>query len=359
MKEDTYYRILLVDNRIEDIESLRHVISSNFPASIDAALSQKEATVLIDYHAYDLILITIEVKDTNGIKLIEYIHASFLNSNASIILITANEQISESLSKQTFKKPVDFLTWPIQQNELLRILRLYFRMIKKEQEFNVLHQEEVKSRHLVESELLKSQENFKSIVDKSSAAILIIDQGGAIQFINSAGEQIFMRQNDELVGHQFGTIFGFDDRTEIDIIRKNGEVGVGEVSTVNTEWKGKPAKLILINDITKHKRLQENLVEAMQKAMESDHLKTAFLANMSHEIRTPLNGVLGFSQLLDVEDLDQERKHFYVKSIISCGNYLLDIINDIIDIAQIESDQLVISKSKFDLVQLINEIYSK
>lgn len=357
MKEDVYYRILLVNNQKDDIVSLRHVISSNFPVSIDAALSQKEAMVLIDYHAYDLIFIKIYNHDESGIKLIEYIQASFLNSSVPTILITSNEFKLSSLPDGVNQETVDFIPLPIQQNELLRVLRLYFKTIKREQQYKVRLQEEQKVKHAMEVELAKSQENFKNIVDKSTAAILIVDNDGIIQFSNQAGELLFMREQDGLVGHQFGNIFGFEERTEMDIIRSNGEVGVGEVATINTEWKGKPAKLILINDITKHKRLQENLMEAMKRALDSDRLKTAFLANMSHEIRTPLNGVIGFSQLLDSSDLDQERKHFYVKSIISCGNYLLDIINDIIDIAQIESDQLVISKSKFDLVAMVNEIY--
>jgi signal transduction histidine kinase/DNA-binding response OmpR family regulator len=357
MKEDVYYRILLVNSPKGDIASLRHVISSNSAASVDAALSQKEAMVLIDYHAYDLIFINIDKKDDSGIKLIDYIQASFLNSKVPIVLITDKEFDPSLISKEVNQDMLDFIPSPVLENELLRLLRLYFKIIKREQQFNIRLQEETHKKDSLEIELAKSQENFINIVDKSAAAILIVDQDGVIQFCNPAGEQIFMREKSRLIGHQFGNIFGFEKRTEMDIIRSNGEVGVGEVATINTEWKGKPAKLILINDITKHKRLQENLLEAMKRALDSDRLKTAFLANMSHEIRTPLNGVIGFSQLLDSNNLDQEQKHFYVKSIISCGNYLLDIINDIIDIAQIESDQLVINKSKFDLVPMVNEVY--
>ena len=357
MSVEVYYRILLVDLKRNDIDFLRNVISSNFSVSIDTALAQKEAIDLIDYHAYDLILIHPEPKDNNGLRLVEYIQASFQNSNAAIILITEDEFVEEYLPADTLEKMVEFISWPINERELLRMLRLFFKSLKKEQELINFNQEEIKRRQAAETEMHKSRENFINIVDKSNAAILIIDQDGNIQFINQAGEQIFMRPKEELVGHQFGTILGYEDRTEIDIIRRNGDIGVGEITTINTEWKGLPAKLVLINDITKHKRLQESLMQAMEKALESDRLKTAFLANMSHEIRTPLNGVIGFSQLLDTEDLDQERKHFYVSSIISCGNYLLNIINDIIDIAQIESDQLVINKSKFDIIPMINEIY--
>ncbi|HEY4789406.1 MAG TPA: response regulator [Bacteroidales bacterium] len=355
MNEDSYYRILIADNNSEEIEAIREIISSGFPASVDTTLSSKEAIMQIDYHVYDLIIMNFDVNERSDIKLKEYISSSFLNSNSNIIFITDNDDPQTSLPEKV-KRLESFITRPIKRNELFQLLQLHFLLIKKEQEFHVQWKEEKKKRELLENEIEKSRKDFGNIVERSSNGILIVDQEGMIQFVNEAGEKVFLRQKDELVGHQFGVLLGFDKRTEIDIVRSDGEVGVGEITTVDTEWDGKPAKLVIINDITKHKKLQESLEIAMQKAQESDRLKTAFLANMSHEIRTPLNGILGFSQLLD-NNIDAERKHFYVSSIISCGNYLLDIISDIIDISQIESGQMVINESEFNLIELINEVY--
>jgi signal transduction histidine kinase len=99
------------------------------------------------------------------------------------------------------------------------------------------------------------------------------------------------------------------------------------------------------------------LREAKEKAEESDRLKTAFLANMSHEIRTPMNSIIGFSDLLSDDEITKEEKNNYVAHINTAGNSLLNLINDILDIAKIEAGQIIITKSDCDINALFNELY--
>ncbi|OFY93565.1 MAG: hypothetical protein A2309_09310 [Bacteroidetes bacterium RIFOXYB2_FULL_35_7] len=113
----------------------------------------------------------------------------------------------------------------------------------------------------------------------------------------------------------------------------------------------------LIYEITEHKKAKTELLSAKQKAEEADRLKTAFLANMSHEIRTPLNGMLGFSDLLKDPTLTSEEREEYIEIIKNCGDHLLDLINDIIDISKIEAGQLIIDKSLVDINILLKEIH--
>jgi len=111
------------------------------------------------------------------------------------------------------------------------------------------------------------------------------------------------------------------------------------------------------HDISDRKNAEQELIAAKEKAEESDRLKSAFLANMSHEIRTPMNSILGFSSLLDKDNLsDKNRKHF-VNIIQASGKNLVQIVNDVIDIAMIESGQLNISKEEVSLNQLFYELY--
>lgn len=81
----------------------------------------------------------------------------------------------------------------------------------------------------------------------------------------------------------------------------------------------------------------EKLHAALEKAEESDRLKTAFLANMSHEIRTPMNGILGFSELLKEPGLNSTQQQNYIKIIEKSGNRMLNIINNIVDISKIQA----------------------
>jgi len=107
--------------------------------------------------------------------------------------------------------------------------------------------------------------------------------------------------------------------------------------------------------ISRKKGLQE-VQAALVKAEESDRLKTAFLSNMSHEIRTPMNGILGFSELLDEEEFSKEERKRFLDIIRANGQHLLSIINDILDIARIDSNQLAINKTSFNLHRLLEDL---
>jgi signal transduction histidine kinase len=100
---------------------------------------------------------------------------------------------------------------------------------------------------------------------------------------------------------------------------------------------------------------ENRLMKEKQKAEEADRLKSAFLANMSHEIRTPLNGIVGFSDLLGRDNLPNDKKDRYITVIKTNSNQLIQLIDDIIDISMIESNQLKFSYG----VIYIHNIYKK
>ncbi len=96
---------------------------------------------------------------------------------------------------------------------------------------------------------------------------------------------------------------------------------------------------------------------AKEKAEESDKLKSAFLTNMSHEIRTPMNAIIGFSGLLDDQEIDENEKKTFIKHVENNSKILLRLIDDILDIAKIESKQLTIRKNECDIDEILNELY--
>lgn len=108
-------------------------------------------------------------------------------------------------------------------------------------------------------------------------------------------------------------------------------------------------------NVTKQKLAENELRLAKEKAEESDHLKSAFLANMSHEIRTPLNAIVGFSSLLAMTD-DKEEKEEYINIISNNNELLLQLINDILDLAKIEANTLEFVYSDVDINQLLCDI---
>lgn len=101
------------------------------------------------------------------------------------------------------------------------------------------------------------------------------------------------------------------------------------------------------------KKAELELVEAMDKAKESEQLKSAFLANMSHEIRTPMNAILGFTDLLKESPLPTEEQNQYLDIISNSGNRLMHIIDDIIDLSKLDANQVRIVQQPCDVQQLI------
>jgi len=130
------------------------------------------------------------------------------------------------------------------------------------------------------------------------------------------------------------------------------------LKTLYFDAEGKVLGIIGISrDITEMEETRQRLIMAKEKAEESDRLKTAFLANMSHEIRTPMNAIIGFSDLLSDEYIDQSEREDYISKIKLSGESLMNIINDIIDIAKIEAGQLKITDSECNIDQLLAGLY--
>jgi hypothetical protein len=127
-------------------------------------------------------------------------------------------------------------------------------------------------------------------------------------------------------------------RSERVLVRKDG-------TTFSSEISGKmhPDGRLqgIVRDITEYKKIEKELVAAKEKAEENDRLKTAFLQNMSHEIRTPMNAIIGFADLIPEYFNDQESLNKFTTIIKQRGTDLLEIIDDILNIAHLESGQIV------------------
>jgi PAS domain S-box-containing protein len=141
--------------------------------------------------------------------------------------------------------------------------------------------------------------------------------------------------------------------------RKDGqEIVVASRWALRTDAQGRPVQVLVINvDITEQKRAARELEAAKEEAERANQAKSQFLSRMSHELRTPLNAILGFSQLLELRDLDEEERD-NVSEITRGGRHLLELINEVLEISRIEAGRLAISLEAVPVHDLVAETMS-
>ncbi len=149
-----------------------------------------------------------------------------------------------------------------------------------------------------------------------------------------------------------GTGYRADHR----IVRPDGEVRwVHEEAQTETDGAGRPLRLQgTVQDITERKLAEAAILHARDEAERANRAKSEFLSRMSHELRTPLNAILGFAQLLQLEVRDPEQAD-NVREIMHAGHHLLDLINEVLDLARIEAGRLTLSREPVAVMPLVDE----
>jgi PAS domain S-box-containing protein len=151
---------------------------------------------------------------------------------------------------------------------------------------------------------------------------------------------------------------GIEDIYELTYIRKDGGrfPAVVSITALRDDDGGIIGYLLIGTDNSVRKRVESELNQAMAAAEKANRAKTDFLSGMSHELRTPLNAILGFAQLMETSSLpptpSQKRN---LDQILKAGWYLLELINEILDLAVIESGKLTLSREPVSLVEVMLE----
>lgn len=227
-------------------------------------------------------------------------------------------------------------------------------------------------------QIRESESKYRLLIENSHDAIYQLYNGKFIM-MNKQFEELFGYSIDTLTSKDFDifTLIApeskeniknlLDDFHTLGIrpkkyefigITKNKEKRYLDVSVSYLSYKDGVASQGIIRDITERKQKEYELIEAKNKAEESDRLKSAFLANMSHEIRTPMNGILGFADLLGNPDISGDEQKKFLDVIKRSGERMLNTINDIIDVSRIETGQVIIHESNVDINMKMSIFYN-
>jgi len=245
----------------------------------------------------------------------------------------------------------------ILSSEKDRIVCIFYDVSEKEQQILLLEE---------------SKKRYKVLLEAIPDLFFIIDKDGIyMDFVVKETELIQIKPND-IIGHSIFEV-GFSenmsrkifqciqDAIEKDTIETIEYALSVEKGTAMFEMRiaklDDHAVISIARDITRRKIAEMKLEEAKQKAEEADELKSAFLANISHEIRTPMNAIIGFSRMIGSPDFDNEEKERFVEIIVSNGKLLMEMVNNMISISKIESNQITVNKSVCKINDLMVELY--
>jgi PAS domain S-box-containing protein len=213
-----------------------------------------------------------------------------------------------------------------------------------------------------------------AIVESSDDAIITKTLDGIILTWNAAAEKTYGYSAQEIIGRSISTLVPPDRANEIPQILERLKRGehVDHYETVRVRKDGTRFDVSLTispvgdgtgtiigasgigRDITEKKRIEAALWRAKLDAEQASQAKNEFLSRMSHELRTPLNAILGFAQLLDMDSLDPIQREG-VEHILRAGRHLLELINEVLDIARIEAGKLTISLQPLSLKAIVGE----
>lgn len=250
--------------------------------------------------------------------------------------------------------------------------------------------------------ITNTQQYLKSIIDTTVAIVITTDKEGNIVEFNKGAETALGYSRDEVIGKHIEMLwFDPNERRQIietmkmtgksystnDVVLKtkdNTLIDINLTISFLTDTEGNFAGTVGISkDITERKRLEkalhertlelqelnskleekviertQELAKANKELEKSNKLKSQFIANMSHELRTPLNSILGFSELLSTETfgtLNAKQKR-YIQNIYNSGSHLLQLINNVLDIAKIESGKMELFIENFPVQSAIAEV---
>ncbi|MBX3505246.1 MAG: PAS domain S-box protein [Parvibaculum sp.] len=193
-----------------------------------------------------------------------------------------------------------------------------------------------------------------TLIQETPEAIVILDSQGIVRFVNGAAQEILGRSAEELVGHNFGLPVDPGEH-DVTINRPDGDNRLAEMRIVDTRWGGVPARVAALNDVTVRRKLEQTMHDAEARSRETRKRTQSFFSNVNHDLRTPLTHIIGFSEMMKNERLGPmgtDRYKEYANDIYSSGTMLLDMIEDLLGIAEAEMEHIDLTDEIVNLGQL-------
>ncbi len=387
--------ILIVDDEVKNLIVLESLLDD--PGyRIVRAESANQALLALVAEDFALLILDIRMPDMTGFELAQMIKERKKTAQVPIIFLTAYYNEDQHVLEGYGSGAVDYLHKPVNSAILRSKVAVFADLYRKGREWGLTNQAlliEVSQRRRAEDQLRElndtleqrvaqrtlalraSEEKYRSLFDSIDEGFCIVEKvhGGTnaqLDFRHIEVNPAFEIQTgvSNVVGKTMRQTF--PDLTEQWFVTYDAILDTGEPSRlelelsaggsvvelyafrVEGETQGRVA--VIFKDISVRKRVDYELKDALAAAEKANHAKSEFLSSMSHELRSPLNAILGFAQLMDSESppLTTGQKES-TSQILQAGWYLLELINEILDLAQIESGKLPLSLEALSLDEVL------
>jgi PAS domain S-box-containing protein len=362
---NTKLHALFLEDIPNDVELVKELLyDDGFDVQMDIVDNGPDYVLSLKQHDYDIIFADFTLPGFDGDAALEL--AKKICPNIPFICISGT--IGEDKAVELLKQGA---TDYILKDRMERVAFATRRALDAVAQLSKFRQKDI--------ELQTNRKLLQTIINNALDVIYIKDIRGKYILVNEAAENAIGKSAFEIIGKDDMYMFSVPEAQMLmDVDKKVIETGVpltyeesiiladGHTHTFHTikcpmfDEIGKPTGLFGISrDITERKHMEQSLIEAKEKAEESDRLKTAFLHNISHEIRTPMNAITGFSNFLKEPELATETRNHFIDIINLSCNQLLDIITDIVNIARLETGQEKVIVTDVHINALLKTLYTQ
>ncbi len=253
MTQKALPKILIVDDKVENLLALENVLS-DLPVTILRASSGKEALSLLLRHDFVVVLLDVRMPEMSGIEAATLMRSHNSTMYTPLIFVSAQDSDELEQLKGYAVGAVDYIIKPINPEILLSKINMFLSL------------------YIQSSELKRQQEQIRRLLEMNPDGMLVVNPINKILYANPAALAMFDNSTEQLVGSDFNFSTSSTDITEINVSNDH----IVEMHKVPIDWNGESVQLIILHDITAHKRTQAQLIQLAEHDLLTD------LANRRH-----------------------------------------------------------------------------
>lgn len=373
-------KILVVDNDRVLLNLMRRLLEKE-GFQVETAQSGLEAIDIIMNYTPDITFIDLIMPSIDGGRLCKIIRNIDRLKDVKIVILSA-AAAEDTLAPDQLEADAYIAKGPfnITSKHVLKVIKQLDRKPNHTVSNKFLGVKNLYPREMTQ-ELLAIKKHYETILENMMEGVVEINPEGRITYANPSFCSLVNLPEHKIFASPFVDLFSGDDRRRIielfekkdpkpKTVLEDSPLMLNQhlISLYFLPLETFEHTCIIINDVTRRKSLEEELKAAVEAANKANSIKSKFLADMSHEIRTPLNHIIGFTELIVDKKLGDinEVQYEYLCDVVDSGKHLLSIVNEILDLAKLESGKIELMPTQINLetflencLQVVHEMRKK